>query len=238
MANVKKWIDWAKIERLYRAGLLSVHEIGRECGTAEGNIRHKAKKEGWKRDLTDAMRNATRTKMVEQLANVSDEQADRIKKSSDEELIELAAKTQVEVVRQHQTTLGAGHSLVMRMLSELEAATTQKGELEQLIKSTISPHRQAAALASVSLSARATTLRNLASSAREWITMERQAFNIAEDRGDNKDQRKLDDMTAEQLRQEIIDDAKKMGIDLSPEELGSKAVGVVAKSANGSGLKH
>lgn len=241
MANVNRRIDWNRIERLYRAGLLSIFEISRQCGTVEGNIRAHAKKHGWKRDLTEGMRSATRTKMIEELAKVSEspEQVDRLVKSTDEEIIELAARTQVEVVRQHQTTLGSGHSLVMRMLSELEAATTRRGELEELIKSTISPIRQQAALAAISLASRATTLRNLATSAREWITLERQAFNIAEDRGDNKEQRKLDEMTAEELRTEIINDAKKMGLDLNPDEIGSKAVGIVAnKTTNGSGLKH
>ena len=240
MVNKNPRIDWKRIERLYRAGLLSVFEIARECGTVEGNIRYHAKKEGWKRDLTDAMRSATRHKLVEELAKASETPgaATKLRQSSDEEIIELAAKTQVEVVRQHQATLGSGHSLTMRMLSELDAATTNRGELEELIKSTIAPSRQRAVMAAVSLSARATTLRNLASSAREWITMERQAFNIAEDRGDNKEQRKLDDMTAEQLRAEILKDAKDMGLDLNPEDIGSKAVGIVASKANGSSKVH
>lgn len=241
MANIKKSIPWDKVERLYRAGLLSNHEIARECNTVEGNIRAKAKKEGWKRDLTSEMRASTRNKLIEELAKISDspDKLNQFKTTTDEEIIELAARTQVEVVRQHQSTLGSGHSLTMRMLSELDAATTNKGELEELIKSTIAPSRQRAIQAAISLSARATTLRNLASSAREWITMERQAFNIAEDRGDNKEQRKLDEMTAEQLRAEIIDDAKKMGLDLSSEDIGSKAVGIVAnKAATGNGKMH
>lgn len=241
MANVNHKIDWKRIERLYRAGLLSIWEIARECGTVEGNIRYRAKKEGWKRDLTDAMRSATRHKLVEELAKASETPgaATKLRESSDEEIIELAARTQVEVVRQHQTTLGSGHSLTLRMLSELDATTTLKDELEELIKSTISPSRQRAVMAAVSLASRATTLRNLASSAREWITMERQAFNIAEDRGGNKEQRKMDEMTADQLRQEIIDDAKKLGLDWEPEDIKSKAVGIVAsKTTNGSGKMH
>lgn len=237
MGNANPRTPWTKIERLFRAGVLSIYEIARETNTPEANIRYHAKKNGWKRDLTDEMRSRTRTKLVESLAAGIDTKED-LRLKTDEQIIELAARTQVEVVRQHQTTLGNGHSLTMRMLSELDAATTHKGELEQLIRSTVAPIRQQAALAAVSLSARATTLRNLASSAREWITMERQAFNIAEDRGDNKEQRKLDEMTAEQLRQEILDDAKKMGLDLNPEDIGSKAVGIVAKATNGSGMKH
>ena len=70
--NSNPRINWERIERLYRAGILSLYEIARECHTVEGNIRYRAKKEGWKRDLTDEVRRAARTKMVENLASVQD----------------------------------------------------------------------------------------------------------------------------------------------------------------------
>jgi hypothetical protein len=80
---------------------------------------------------------------------------------------------------------------------------------------------------------RATVMRDLATAARLWVTLERQAFSIADDREkDNKDRAKLDEMTAEQLRAEIKEDAKKIGLDLT--ELG----GVANKAANGSGKVH
>lgn len=221
--------DWNRIERLYRAGLLSIYDIGRECNVPEANIRYHAKKNGWKRDLTDEMRSRTRTKLVENLAKVFDngEVVDKLKQVTDEELIEQAARTQVQVVRSHQTTLGHGHSLTVRMLSELDSSTSQRGELESLIKSSVAPMRQKALLHAVSLPQRAAVMRDLATAARLWVTLERQAFNIADDREkDNKEQRKLDEMTSEQLRKEIIDDAKKMGLDLDPSRgLAPKANG-------------
>lgn len=238
----KRKPDLARVERLYRAGLLAITEIARECVIPEANIRYYAKKLGWKRDLTDEMRTRTRTKLVENLATFDKGQdiVDELRKSSDEELIEQAARTQVQVVREHQKTLGNGHSLTMRMLNELDAMTTHRGELEDMIKSTIAPRRQGALMAASSLGNRAAVLRNLAASAREWVILERQAFNIADDREkDNKEQSKLDQMTAEQLRAEILTDAKKMGLDLNPDDLTSNSiVGVAAKAANGSGLKH
>lgn len=222
MSRWNKRTDWNRIERLYRAGLLSILEIARECNVPESNIRYHAKQKGWKRDLTDEMRARTRTKMVENLATVFDsgEAIDQLKKASDEELIEQAARTQVQVVREHQKTLGHGHSLTMRMLNELDATTTHRGELEDMIKSTIAPRRQGALLNALSLSGRATIMRDLATAARLWVTLERQAFSIADDRDkENKQQEKLDQMTAEQLRKEILDDAKKLGLQLTSEDL-------------------
>ena len=232
-------VDWNRIERLYRAGMLAVTEIARECGIPEANIRYHAKRLGWKRDLTDEMRARTRTKMVENLAKVFDDgkgALDQLNKVTDEELIEQASKTQVEVVRQHQATLGSGHSLTMRMLNELDATTTHRGELEELIKSTVAPMRQRALQTAVSLNARATIMRDLATAARLWVTLERQAFNIADDREkDNKEQRKLDEMTSEQLRTEILEDANKLGLKLTSQDF---VQGVVPKTTNGSGKVH
>ena len=233
-------VDWQRVERLFRAGLLSVHEIARECGLPEANVRYHAKRLGWKRDLSDEVRSRARTKMVENLAKVFDDgrgAMEQLRKVTDEQIIEEAARTQVEVVRQHQTTLGSGHSLTVRMLNELDATTTHRGELEEMIKSSIAPRRQGAALAAISLPQRATVMRDLATAARTWVILERQAFNIAEDKDNSADKRKLDEMTAEQLRSEIIDDAKKMGLRLDPDNMGSRGI-APSKTTNGSGKVH
>lgn len=240
MGRVNKRVDLNRVERLYRAGLLSVCEIARECAIPEANVRYHAKRKGWKRDLTDQMRSAARTKMVENLAKgrVLDDSkkiTDSLKLATDDEIIEEAARTQVHVVREHQKSLGQGHSLTMRMLNELDATTTHRGELEDMIKSTIAPRRQGALINAVSLAARATVMRDLAIAAKTWIGMERQAFSIADDREkDSADKRKLDEMTAEQLRKEILDDAKKIGLDLNTEY----GVGLAPKSLNGNGKVH
>lgn len=230
--------DWNRIERQYRAGLLAVTEIAREHNVPEANIRYHVKKNGWKRDLTDEMRSRTRTKMVENLAKVfnPEEATDLLKKATDEELIEQASRTQVHVVREHQKTLGHGHNLTLRMLDELDATTAFKGELQELITSTIAPKRQEALRRAVTLGARATIMRDLATAARQWVTLERQAFNIADDREkDNKEQRKLDEMTSEQLRTEIIQDADKMGLKLSDKDFGN---GIAPSKATGASKVH
>jgi AcrR family transcriptional regulator len=243
MGRHNKSIDYNRIERLYRAGLLSVNQIAKECSVAEANIRYHAKKKGWKRDLSAAVRQATRTKMVENLAKISHKDMskagilaadgmtlnDRLELVADEQIIEQAAKTQIEVVRTHQATLGQGHSLTIRMLSELDATTAFKEELQQLISSTVAPSRQEALRRAISLGTRATIMRDLATAARLWVTLERQAFNIVDDTKDNNEQRRIDESkTAEDLRREILDDAKKLGLQLSADDLGiSKANGKV-----------
>lgn len=231
MANINKKVNWKKIEDQYRAGLLSIEEIAREQGIVGGTIRYRAKKEGWTRDLTSQMRQRTRTLMVENLAKIADGKgmAEHVESVNDDRIIEQAARTQIEVVRGHQQTLGRGHHLTFRMLDELEATTAHAGELQNLITSSVAPIRQEALRRAVSLSSRAVILRDLASAARTWVQLERQAFNIADDRGKDEAQNKIDDMTAEELRKDILDTAKKIGLEMTDEDLDKG----VAQAANG-----
>ena len=228
-------VDWARVERQYRAGLFSNKEIALDNNVhSESLIRYHAKRLGWKKDLSSEVRQRTRTKMVENLASAFEgpEIVNKIKQIEDEEIIEQAARTQVQVVREHQKTLGQGHALTLRMLSELDATTSCNGELQDMIKSDVAPVRQRAMQNAVSLSARATTLRDLATAARTWVILERQAFSIADDNKDDKNQRKLDEMTAEQLRAEILNDpiAQQLGL--------TDGLGIPTKTTNGSGKVH
>ena len=42
-------VDWARAERLYREGELSIREIARREGVSEGAVRKRAKAQAWKR---------------------------------------------------------------------------------------------------------------------------------------------------------------------------------------------
>ena len=206
-------IDWKKAERLYRQGLLFNVEIARQCNATESSIRSKAKEKGWTKDLTHDMRTKARIKMVENLAQYADPNK-VLDGMHDEQITEEAARTQVNVVREHQQTLKQGHGLTVRMLNELDATTAYMGELQQLITSTVAPMRQEALRRAVSLGQRATIMRDLATAARLWVQMERQAFSIV-DESKNPEVKDLDNKSAEELRAEIMDDAKKMGLDIS-----------------------
>ena len=51
MGTEKRNVDWDAIERDYRAGVLSLREIGASQSVTEGAIRKRAKRDGWSRDL-------------------------------------------------------------------------------------------------------------------------------------------------------------------------------------------
>ncbi|PAV01290.1 hypothetical protein CBG25_17520, partial [Arsenophonus sp. ENCA] len=56
--------DWEAIESAYRAGSLSIRAIGDKYGVTEGAIRKRAKQNGWLRNLTEKVKEVTRTKLV------------------------------------------------------------------------------------------------------------------------------------------------------------------------------
>jgi hypothetical protein len=52
----RKSVDWEAIEREYRAGQLTVVEIGRQHGLSHTAINKRAKRDGWTRNLADRVR--------------------------------------------------------------------------------------------------------------------------------------------------------------------------------------
>ncbi|MFS1538546.1 MAG: hypothetical protein ACL7BU_07420 [Candidatus Phlomobacter fragariae] len=94
--------DWEAIESAYRAGSLSVRAIADKHGVTEGAIRKRAKKNGWLRNLTEKVREATRTKLVHNEERGISTQS---KKPTDEDIIEQAASEAAEVVLGHRADL-------------------------------------------------------------------------------------------------------------------------------------
>lgn len=212
--------DWKTIERQYRAGILTITEIAKEHNIPNSAIAYRAEKHGWTRDLSKEVRKATRNKLVENLATVfsGDDVARTAQNLTDDRIVEEAARTQVEVVRQHQKTLGRGHALTMKMLAELEAITSHQDELQELIvSSTDNPRRQQALQRAVSLASRITALKDLAAASRVWIHEERKAFSIPDEASATQDDL---NKSADELRQEIMEDARKLGMELTEMSLG------------------
>lgn len=61
----RKRADWEAIERDYRTGRFTLRELEAKHGAAYATIGQRAKREGWTQDLRDAVRQATRAKLVE-----------------------------------------------------------------------------------------------------------------------------------------------------------------------------
>jgi hypothetical protein len=134
MPKENKPIDWHGVEKDFRAGEMSVREIARWYGLSHTAINKKAKAEGWTRKAEP--KHLDRPKPIEvPVAPVETAPLD------------LAER---------------GRALAGRMLDELDAVTSQHGELEEMICAEESdPRRRASLLKSISLGERARTLKDI-----------------------------------------------------------------------------
>ena len=166
--------DWEAIEREYRAGQLSVSEIGRQYGVSHTAIQKRAKKFEWPRNLVAKVREAVATKLV----------ADEVAAETERQAIDVAAQRGVAIVREHRTDIGKGRRLVELLMAELEGATLNVAEVEQAIEDETATdsngQRRSAMLKAVSLATRAGVISNLATAMKTLVGLERQAFNLDE----------------------------------------------------------
>ncbi len=170
--------DWEAIEREYRAGMLSLREIGRRHGVTEGAIRKKAKAEGWERPLADKVRAAVREKLVRIDGTQSGTQTPR---ASDAEIIAAAAELGKEVQLTHRRDLqqlrAIGSIITTRLAAHLNGETTDGPFLGE--KETVGD-----------------LLEKLSRVKARLIPLERQAHNLDADAGTPAPERKLEEIEA------------------------------------------
>lgn len=103
--NERKPVDWERIEAEYRAGQLSLREIGRLCGVDEKAIRKRAAKSGWTRALAGKVRRAVQEKLV----RTDGPPPQRAR--TDREIVETASLRGLEVVTSHRADIQQLHGL-------------------------------------------------------------------------------------------------------------------------------
>ena len=109
----RKQIDWELVEKHYRAGKLSIREIGRQCGCDEKQVRRRAKAEGWYRDLSEKINEAVRSKVVRSSVRTENNAA------SDREIIEANAEAILKIRLEQRQDITRAKRLTLSMLSEL-----------------------------------------------------------------------------------------------------------------------
>ncbi len=142
MAQRKSTIDWARIEIEYLAGEDSIREIADRHEISDAAIRKRAKAQGWVREV----RSANRCEPARQPPP--------------------PPRSDPETPRDAGQIADDGRSLVGRMLDELDAVTSRRGELEDLIIAATDgdddDSRRDAMMKALSLGNRANTMKTLA----------------------------------------------------------------------------
>lgn len=176
MSEAKAKTDWEAIEANYRAGILSLREIGRAQGVSDTAIRKRAKAEGWERDLTAQVKVRARVKLV----RTDGSQGQRTR--TDAEIIEEASDTQVSVVRSHRRDISTGRRIIASLFDELIEGTERREEIDAAIEvetaGDTNGQRAAMMRRAVALPSRAATMQSLAGALKHIVVLERQAFSI------------------------------------------------------------
>lgn len=181
--NGKRSIDWEKIEEDYRAGIKSSVQIAKEHGITEGAIRKKAKQQSWERDLSYKVRQKVRTELV----RVEPVRGPSTSPAEEAEIVRQAAATQIEVVRSHRKSIGVAQRAVDKLLLELHESSDFRDDIIEAIEleteNDRGKDRRAMMMRAVALPSRSGIVDKLSSAMTKLVTLERQAFNIADERG-------------------------------------------------------
>lgn len=129
MSEAKKPADWEKVERLYRAGVLSLREIAAPQGISETAIRKKAKKEGWTRDLQAKIKSKA-DDLVRKAEVRNQVRTETV--NSERVLVEATAQVIADVRMSHRKDIARNRALVNSLLEEVEHQTANRELYEEL----------------------------------------------------------------------------------------------------------
>lgn len=137
-------IDWEAIEKDHRSGIMSIAAIAEKHGVSSSQIKLKAKKEGWARDLSSAIRARAKAKvaqidvqeLVDQSASESASKSARLIQQAIEEASDVAAGVIIRHradIRLQQERAGRLEALFDGMLDKVPATIKDdEAEIEAL----------------------------------------------------------------------------------------------------------
>jgi hypothetical protein len=153
-AAKRESMNWTTAKLLFAEGRLSIGAIGRRCAIPENTLRRNAKAEGWERGRRPDF----------------GEFGEPAENPGFSEIGSLAESGKGGIPIDPAAIADRGRDLVVRMLGELEAITSLKGELRDIIinvtKDDGDGRRRTRLLRSIGLASRVGVLKNLAVAAR------------------------------------------------------------------------
>lgn len=193
--------NWDEVRRTYETGRYSLSALAKLCDVPTSTLYRKAKDEKWHVGIASAMVAArTSEKLLAGKGPLVSEQD-----------IELAAATNVHIIREHRGISSRGRNLSYKLIGELEERIANRPTFEELIDKVQDiaaaqdgtvKMREALDRLSEKLNTDkiASTLKDIATATKTWIDIERAAFNLDKDHGDP-----TDTLTEEQLNARITD---------------------------------
>lgn len=172
-------IQWDQIERDYRAGLKSLSQIAREHEVSRDRIKRRADKEGWERNLSQKINEAAKNKLNELSAQTVAELPEaETEEERNRQIVELAAQTQVELVRHHREDIGTMRHISRKMMGKLDEAL-DKGLQVTSVDEQGEPTGEPMFIG-MDLETAGKVFNNLTNGYQRLVQLERQAFGMDE----------------------------------------------------------
>lgn len=191
--------DWEAVERDYRTGRYSLSELSAMHGPARSSIDKRAKKEGWEKDLSGAVRQRTREKVVK--GTLSHESLEALE-GDDRAIVEEAATLNAAVAAGHRKQLTAWRAILDKYTARLDEQLTRGSMSVQLKSGDVADVDIPLDYVGKSLSAGTQALDRV-------VRMERESYGLDDDSGDEPPEARLTD---EQVRARIAQlEAKRQG---------------------------
>lgn len=177
----RRKIDWDAVERDYRTSKFTLREMAAKHDVTHTTIARRAEKEGWTKDLTDAIRQATNTKLVQQ----SVQQQCTVAHQNATDTVLVAAEINTQVIIGHRKGLRRITEIKEMLLWQIQQAAENLPDLADVIEMVRNPDDNGVDRANDALkkamgrSALVDDLKKLADVDEKVRKGEREAFNIA-----------------------------------------------------------
>jgi hypothetical protein len=125
MTEKKSAVDWEAVEADYRAGLLSLREMGEAHGVSHVMINKKAKAKGWTRDLSAKIK-AKADALVNRSAVTAGVTAEAA--VNERQIIEANATRIAQVREEHRRDIRRTRDLFAGLVGQLEAVSGADGK--------------------------------------------------------------------------------------------------------------
>jgi len=132
----RKQTDWERIELDYRAGILTLREMGALHDVSEGAIRKRAKRDSWSRDLN------TKIKMRADELVRKEEVRKKVRSEttvSEVRQVEIGAELLKDIKLGQRSRITKATALTEKLMEELQLLTDNREEFEQLGELMMSP---------------------------------------------------------------------------------------------------
>lgn len=126
----RRRVDWDAVERDYRTDTLTLRELADKHGVAHTTISRRAEREGWQKDLTEAIRQATNTRLI----NETVQQKCTTAHQNATDTVLVAAEVNTQVILRHRTGLGRLTAIKEKLLGQIEQAVEQMPDLAEVIE--------------------------------------------------------------------------------------------------------